>query len=32
MLTLLMFHIADFAFGKCIPVYEEEPEDGALYQ
>ncbi|XP_039746986.1 receptor-type tyrosine-protein phosphatase N2 isoform X1 [Pararge aegeria] len=22
----------DFAFGKCIPVYESEPEEGALYR
>ncbi|CAB3255378.1 unnamed protein product [Arctia plantaginis] len=22
----------DFAFGKCIPVFEEETEEGALYQ
>ncbi|XP_048479505.1 receptor-type tyrosine-protein phosphatase N2 isoform X3 [Plutella xylostella] len=22
----------DYAFGKCIPIYEEEPEDGSLYQ
>lgn len=23
---------SDYAFGKCIPIYEEEPEDGSLYQ
>ncbi|GBP42860.1 Receptor-type tyrosine-protein phosphatase-like ida-1 [Eumeta japonica] len=22
----------DFAFGKCIPIYDDEPEDGSLYQ
>ncbi|CAH2073593.1 unnamed protein product, partial [Iphiclides podalirius] len=22
----------DFAFGKCIPIYESDPEDGSLYQ
>lgn len=22
----------DFAFGKCIPLYQDEPEDGALFQ
>lgn len=22
----------DFAFGKCIPVYDNDPEEGSLYQ
>lgn len=22
----------DFAFGKCIPIFEDEPDEGALYQ
>uniref|UniRef100_A0A2H1V5C2 SFRICE_004407 n=1 Tax=Spodoptera frugiperda TaxID=7108 RepID=A0A2H1V5C2_SPOFR len=25
-------NISDFAFGKCIPVYEKEVEEGSLYQ
>lgn len=32
--TVLIRYIllADFAFGKCILVYDEEPEDSSLYK
>lgn len=24
--------LSDSAFGRCISIYEEQPEDGSLYQ